>query len=125
MSGVGAEDPAENTQLSIGLSISGLLKQALRCGITVADFWQMTPRETLMVIDALIERDERRQSQDIRLAWLTAALVRSKKMPPLERLLTAKPARKLRGKELERRKREFEELKANVDVDKLAARLKE
>jgi len=73
-----------------------------------------------MVIDAWTKRENWRLSQDISLAWLTAALVRSKKMPALKNLLTsAKPARKLRGKELDNRRREFEELKANVDVDAL------
>ena len=78
-----------------------------------------------MVIDAWTKREDWRVSQDIRLAWLMAALVRSKKMPSLKMILaSAKPARKLRGKELENRKREFEELRANVDVDKLVARLR-
>jgi hypothetical protein len=34
--------------------------------------------------------------------------------------LNPKPAKPLRGKELEKRRREFKEMTANVDIEKLA-----
>jgi len=104
------------------LTIKGLLKQALRCGIRVAEFWEMTPRETYMAIEAAIWRDEQRQKHDVVLAWRTAALMRAKRMPSLKQLLNTKPARPLRGKELEKRRQEFKEMTAKLDTSKLTGR---
>lgn len=64
-----------------------------------------------MAIEAAVWRDERAQKQGLTLAWATAALSRAKRLPPLARL-TAKPARKLQGRELEERRREFAEMRA-------------
>lgn len=109
------------------IDFEALLKQALRCGILVADFWEMTPRETKMAIEAAIWRDERQQRQALSLAWHTAALSRAKRLPSLKRLLSTSSgskARPLRGPELRKRRREYEEMAEGVDVEKLAGRLK-
>jgi hypothetical protein len=100
-------------------NIEGLLKQALRCGIGVAEFWNMTPREAIMAIEAAIWRDERRQELDIVQSWSTATLIRAKRIPSLKQLLNTKPAKPLHGKELEKRQREFKDMTANVDINKL------
>jgi hypothetical protein len=102
-----------------------LLENALRCGIGVEAFWGMTPVETYMAIEAAIWRDERRQKQDTALAWRMAALMRSKRLPSLKNLLsTARPeARPLSGEELERRREEFREMSAAVDLERLGPAL--
>jgi len=102
-----------------------LLENALRCGIGVEAFWGMTPAETYMAIEAAIWRDERRQKQDTALAWRMAALMRSKQLPSLQRLLDTANAetRPLSGEELERRRDEFREMSAAVDVEQLTKHL--
>lgn len=92
-----------------------MLGQALKCGLTVAEFWQMTPRETFMAIEAYLWRYEREVKDQIRMAWLNAALVRAKHLPPLARLLAGK-AKPLRGAELQKRRQEFEEMTRNMKV---------
>jgi len=84
----------------------------------------MTPVETYMAIEAAIWRDERRQKQDTALAWRMAALMRSKHLPSLKNLLsTASAARPLSGDELERRRGEFREMSAAVDLERLGPAL--
>lgn len=100
-----------------------LLKKALRCGVDVAAFWKMTPAETYMAIEAAVWRDDREQKLALRTAWHTAALSRAKRMPSLGQFMTP-PARKVTGEELRKRRQEFDEMTANVDVDQLAGRLK-
>lgn len=68
-------------------------------------------------------RDERAQRQQIAQAWRTAALMRVKRMPSLAQLL-AGPAKPLVGRELARRRKEFEDMTANVDLGQLGQRLK-
>lgn len=79
----------------------------------------MTPRETFAVIDAANWRTDREHRRDAWLAWHTAALVRSKRLPPLQRLIRADDAKPLRGEELERRRQERDEMLASIDVDRL------
>jgi hypothetical protein len=82
----------------------------LRAGIGVLEFLDLTPRETYMLIDAHLWRDERKQRQDVALAWRTAALVRAKRMPSLKQLLSTGPAKPLKGKALEKRRQEYREM---------------
>jgi soluble lytic murein transglycosylase-like protein len=89
--------------------------------VTVSEFWEMTPRETMMAIEAAIWRDERAQKQALSAAWHTAALARVKRLPALAQLFAA-PARKLRGRELEKRRREFAEMSAAKGISELLAR---
>lgn len=95
---------------------------ALHAGISVLEFWDLTPRETYRAIEASIWRDEQTQRQQIAQAWRTAALTRAKKMPTLKQLLTTGPAKPLVGKELQRRRKEFEEMTSGVDLSKLGKR---
>jgi len=73
-----------------------------------------------MMIDASIWREEIQQKRDLVLAWQTAALTRAKRMPSLKQLLNTKPARPLVGQELEKRRKEFRDMTANLDISKLA-----
>lgn len=99
------------------------MKLALRCGISTLDFWQMTLPETRLALEAVLWRDERQQKREIALAWRTAALTRSKRLPSLPSLLAGK-AKRLQGKELKRRRQEFTEMTANLDTSKLMRRRK-
>lgn len=83
------------------------------------EFWDLTPRETVMVIDASIWREEIRQKREVALAWRTAMLTRARRLPSLKQLLNTKPARPLHGKELEKRRKEFADMTANLDTSKL------
>lgn len=91
----------------------------MRAGIGILEFWDLTPRETFMAIDAAIWRDEVQQRRNLTLAWQTAALTRAKRMPSLKQLLNTKPAKVLHGEELEKRRQEFREMTANLDLSKL------
>jgi hypothetical protein len=75
-----------------------------------------------MAIEASIWRDEIQQKRNLTLAWQTAALTRAKRLPSLKQLLNIKPARPLHGEELEKRRQEFKEMTANLDVSKLINR---
>lgn len=99
--------------------MESLLKQTLRCGISVADFWQLTPRETYMAIEAAIWQDERRQRSAVAASWLVAKLSKAKRIPPLKQLLVEKKGRKLTGAEKRKRQQEFSEMTAHVDLEKL------
>jgi hypothetical protein len=92
---------------------------ALRCGVSICEFWDMTPIETRMSIEAALWRDERRQLQDMAHARLTAILTRAKRIPSLKQMMAIKEARPLRGAELEKRRQEFKDMTANLDVSKL------
>lgn len=74
----------------------------------------MTPRETHLAFQALVERARYEQRRDAWIAWHTAALGQAKRMPPLARLFPAAPAKKLTPEAAEARRREFEELKERM-----------
>jgi hypothetical protein len=78
----------------------------------------MTPRETAAALEAAAWRTDQAQRARAWLAWHVAALSRAKRMPPLSRLLPLPAARPLRGKELEKRRREFREM-ATTNVERI------
>ncbi len=78
--------------------------------MSVEAFWALTPRETAAVFDAAVWRQERERERDIRLAWLTAALCRTKRMPSLKSLLNPGETKVLSPDEKARRRAEHEEL---------------
>lgn len=96
------------------LDFQVLLAEALRCGLSTLEFWDLTPRETVMACQAAMWRMEQAQEQALSLAWHMAALTRAKRIPPLARLL----ARLRRASEpeppIEDRRAEFEELKQRM-----------
>ncbi len=96
-----------------------LLRYALQAGLGVQEFWDLTPVETYAAIDASIWRDTHRQKRELVTAWRTAAFSRAKKLPPLNQVLNAGPAKPLRGQEREKRRKEFADMKSAVDLTKL------
>jgi hypothetical protein len=87
--------------------------------VEVLPFWDQTPAETQAVMEAAIWQREQEQRRDLALAWHVAALTRTKTMPALKRLLAPPEARRLQGAELERRKREHEEMTRNLEIPNL------
>jgi len=77
----------------------------------VAAFWELTPRETLMTIEAAIWRRRQERERDLWLAWHMAALQRAKRLPTLKRLLSGMtPARRLSAADEAARREEFADL---------------
>lgn len=101
------------------LDWQSLLESALKCGISVAEFWALTPRETYATIEATSWRLEREHRRDAWLAWHIAALSRAKRLPTLQRMIGAGKARALEGEELERRRAEHREIMQKIDVDRI------
>ena len=91
-----------------------LLRDALKAGLSVAEFWALTPRETAQVLRSATWRWQHEYDRDTRLAWHMAALQRSKRLPPLRTLLSTFKTHKLKGEELAKRKAEHEELKRKM-----------
>ena len=87
-----------------------LLADALKIGLSVDEFWRMTPRETTLAIEGAVWRYEREHQQVAWLAWHVAALGRAKRLPSLRRLLRMPAATKLVGEEAEKRAREHAEM---------------
>ena len=81
----------------------------------MAEFWDLTPRETWITIEAAGWRAERDARRDVALAWHVAALARTKILPSLRQLLHPPKARKLEGEELERRRAEHAGMVAALD----------
>lgn len=88
--------------------------EALKCGVSVHAFWEMTPRETMAVIRAAAWQLEQEQRGRAWLAWHIAVLSRAKKVPPLQALLSSPNGKRLEGAELEKRRNEFAEMKEKV-----------
>lgn len=85
----------------------------------------MTPAETNATIEAANWRMERKRKLYLSTAWHAAALSRAKRMPRLRRLLEGEgETRILKGEELERRRREKEEMMRAIDIDKLNEAMK-
>lgn len=102
-----------------GADFPALLRYALQAGIGVLEFWDLTPAETYMAIEAAVWRDTQAQKRALASAWRTAAFSRAKRLPPLNQVLNAGPAKPLRGEERRKRRQEFEEMRAAVDLSKL------
>ena len=89
-----------------------LLAEALKAGVPVLVFWDMTPRETAKTIEAAnwcMDQDQRARAW---LAWHVAALSRVKRLPPLSRLVNPPEAKRLEPDQAEARRQEFAEMKA-------------
>ena len=59
-------------------------------GLPPERFWDITPRLYITEMQGARKLLERQQSERIETAWITAALTRAKKMPPLDRMLRRK-----------------------------------
>ncbi len=87
-----------------------LLRDALQAGITVLEFWDLTPAELVMVFEAHYERTKRQLEREAWMVWHTAALIRVKRMPALSELLPNTKPRKTR----EQLAREHDEIKRRL-----------
>ena len=87
--------------------------------MTVGEFWELTPHEVYLSIDAYIVRTSQQQKHDFTVAWLNAKLQRAKNIPSLKVLLLDKKAQKLTGKELAKRRDEFKQMTKGVDLTKI------
>lgn len=86
-----------------------LLENAAKAGISPLAFWDMTPREVVLSIEAMAWQAEREQERMLSLAWHIAALQRQKRLQSLRSLL--RPRRKTKEIPIAERRREFAELK--------------
>lgn len=64
-----------------------MLRSAVRAGIRPAEFWDMTPVELAITIDAYVEHETAEFKQGLTMAYMGASWQRSKKMPRLETVL--------------------------------------
>lgn len=83
------------------------------------EFWALTPREVYQVVQAAQWRAERAHRRDGWLAWHVAALTRARRLPELQQMFMSREARPLHGEELERRRREHEEMLERLDLDQI------
>jgi len=86
----------------------------LRAGIPALDFWQMTPREVYAAIDAATWRMKQKHWENAWLAWHTAALERSKRMPSLKDLIDPPATKALTPEEAAQHKKDFEQMKKGL-----------
>ena len=94
----------------------------MKCGLSVFEFWDSTPREVHAVIEAFTWNVERKNKSDAWVVWHIAALSRAKRLPPLKRLMSSgKPgkSKRLEGKELDQRRLEHQEIMAKIDMTKI------
>ena len=78
-------------------------------GLRDRDFWDLTPYELHRRIIGWNKVQEANRVRTMYGAWHTAAFQRTKRMPPLMRLLKPPKSRQLKGEELEQRERQFQE----------------
>lgn len=104
------------------LDFDRLMRLSVRFGLTPSEFWDLTPAETMLLIE---ERSEEARTTVIQTAWLTARLSRTKRVPTLSRLLASRRARQVSEQELRDRREEFERLKGRFDATRLVRRIKE
>ena len=57
------------------------------CGVTINEFWDITPGELNFVVEANNEKEKNRLKTDITVAYYNAIFQRSKTMPRLENVL--------------------------------------
>ena len=78
-----------------------LLDEALKAGVSALDYWAMTPREVFGAIRAANWRMIYEHQERAWQAWHTAAMMRTRRMPPLQRLTSPAVTRKLSKEEAE------------------------
>lgn len=92
-------------------TLAELQESWLRCGRSVLEFWDLTPRETLQALDGELVREQRAHERAAWSAWHTAALQRARRMPAYHRFYR-RPARRVSPAELARRGGEHQEMAA-------------
>ena len=66
------------------------MKIATRIGISLKDFWDMTPLELFISIEAFEDREKERSKEILIQAYYTESFARMKKLPKLKDLLKEK-----------------------------------
>jgi hypothetical protein len=87
-----------------------MLILALEIGLTVQEFWDMTPREFSFAVEAENRRRKAQNHRDAWLVWHTEALRRTKKMPSLKKLAGEAETKVLTDEEKAQLQREHEEM---------------
>ncbi len=88
-----------------------VLAEALKAGVSVFEFWDMTPREVAQAMSAFAWRQRERQRELAWLAWHVAALMRVKKLPRLDELIPRERKTSVQQQlDRERRQREHEDI---------------
>ena len=85
--------------------------------MTVAEFWDLTPREMFAALDAAAWRIKREDKQMASLAWHTATLTRARRLPTLAQILARVESAWQRTRKdvpIEERREEFAELSARL-----------
>lgn len=67
--------------------------------MNLIDFWEMTPKEFLLCIEAFEETEKQRAKELIVQAYYTEAFARMKKLPKLEKLLEDRKEKKVQTDE--------------------------
>ena len=82
---------AERKKLTEGseekFSIINAMKLATSMGISVTEFWEITPYELSIFAESYLERKEIESEERILQAYLTALWSRTKKMPNINKIL--------------------------------------
>ena len=66
------------------------MRMAIRIGISIKDFWEMTPFELFICIESFEDKEKERSKELIIQAYYTEAFARMKKLPKLKDLLKEK-----------------------------------
>ena len=66
------------------------MKIATRIGISLSDFWEMTPYELTICMESYADKEKERSKELIIQAYYTEAFARMKKLPKLKDLLKEK-----------------------------------
>lgn len=99
-----------------------MLKRALRAGVNLLEFWEMTPRETAQVIEAAWWRWDRERERLAWQSWQIAALSRAKRLPPLSQVVHG-GTRKLSKAEAAQRRAMHQAAAARMNQPEMQARL--
>lgn len=91
-----------------------LIRDALRAGIGAREFWDLTPAEVAMAFEAAAWRQRQEMRRAAWLAWHTAGLMRTKRMPPLSILSPQEP----RKVSVEQRRQEHAEIVKRLGNDR-------
>lgn len=84
--------------------------EALKAGIRVQEFWDLTPAEVTLAIEAAVWQAEQDHRMRAWAVWHVAALSRTKRLPALSRLIQSPEAKPLSEEEAVERRSEFEEM---------------
>jgi len=71
------------------------LKVALRCGVKVEEYNELTPHVLMLILDAHNEELQRKRDDLLTQAWLTANWQRAGRLPPLRQVLEQSRPRRM------------------------------